>query len=220
MNYQKSGLLLQARRKDLNLTQKELADRIGVSDKTISKWECGKGLPDLEILSELCRVLGITVNDYVSGEIITSDAYSAAAEETIMKLLEENETNGKKGLFVQIVCGILAAVLGIFLLLITNFGVTWKTGAWYLDPLTLGIEFLCLAACLLLSGKLAKGETEIVAFCTKAAIPVGSFLSVFQIANALNSSMDALAAYGAVAVGCLPLLYALGITVLLLIIAK
>jgi len=220
MDYQKSGLFLQNRRKERNLTQKELAELIGVSDKTISKWECGKGIPDLEMLSELCKCLKITVNDYVSGQVIESSSYSAAAEENIMKLLEENKTNGKKGMYIQIICGVLVALMGILLLLVTNFGLTWAAAAWYLDPMTLGIELICLAACLLISGNLTKGRTEIIAFCRKAIIPLGGFLTLFQIANALNAQIDAAAAYGAVAVGTLPLLYALGIYMILLVIQR
>lgn len=216
MDYHKSGLFLQSRRKELSLTQRELAETIGVSDKTISKWECGKGIPDLEMLSELCKCLKITVNDYVSGEIVASGSYSMTAEENMMKLLVENKTKEKKGFWIQIICGLLLFIMGILLFLVTNFGFTWNEAAWFLDPMMFCIEIICLVAGVLISGNFAKGMDSILAFCRKAIIPLGAFLTVFQIANVLSWSVNAISAYSTIAIGCLPLLYALGIYIILL----
>ena len=64
-----TGAVIKALREKQNLTQRDLADRIGVSDKTISKWETGKGLPDITLLEPLARALGVSVTELLAGEI-------------------------------------------------------------------------------------------------------------------------------------------------------
>ena len=68
MDQKKTGEFIQQLRKAQGLTQKELADKLGISDKTVSKWETGNGLPDIASLSPLCKALGINVNELLSGE--------------------------------------------------------------------------------------------------------------------------------------------------------
>lgn len=70
---------------DGNLTQRQLADALSISDKTISKWECGKGLPEASLMLPLCEALDITVNDLLSGEKVFSTDYQKKAEENMMK---------------------------------------------------------------------------------------------------------------------------------------
>ncbi len=60
------GKFIAESRKSRNLTQRQLADALSISDKTISKWECGKGLPEISIMLPLCEALDITVNDLLS----------------------------------------------------------------------------------------------------------------------------------------------------------
>ena len=68
MEHYVTGAVIKALREKGNLTQKELADRIGVSDKTVSKWETGKGLPDITLLEPLAGALGVSVTELLSGE--------------------------------------------------------------------------------------------------------------------------------------------------------
>ena len=82
------GEFIQLSRKAKGFTQKELAEKINVSDKTISKWENGNSLPDTAMLSSLCRVLDISVNELLSGEKLPPKDYSKKAEENIMNLLQ------------------------------------------------------------------------------------------------------------------------------------
>ena len=63
-----TGAVIKALREKRNLTQKELADKIGVSDKTVSKWETGKGLPDITLLEPLAGALGVSVSELLAGE--------------------------------------------------------------------------------------------------------------------------------------------------------
>lgn len=96
MNPVKTGRFIAEKRKFHKLTQMQLADALNISDKTISKWECGKGFPEVSLMLPLCEKLGISVNDLLSGENITESDYQKKAEENIMSLVKENEENKKK----------------------------------------------------------------------------------------------------------------------------
>lgn len=90
MDQIKIGCFIAQRRRGLDLTQRQLADRLGISDKTVSKWERGNGFPEPSLLLPLCRELGITVNDLLSGEVVAPANYQQKAEENIMRILQEN----------------------------------------------------------------------------------------------------------------------------------
>ena len=77
------GRFIAESRKSRNLTQRQLADALSISDKTISKWECGKGLPEVSLMLPLCAALDITVNDLLSGEKVSSTDYQKKAEGNI-----------------------------------------------------------------------------------------------------------------------------------------
>lgn len=96
-------------RKTGGLTQRQLADELGISDKTVSKWECGNGLPEVSLMLPLCAALGITVNDLLSGERVAQADYQKKAEENMMELIRENAEN-KKRLALSLIC---AAITGI-----------------------------------------------------------------------------------------------------------
>ena len=81
MNQIKIGNFIAEVRKQQNMTQRELAEKIGVSDKTISKWETGKSMPELGYLQQLCETLQINVNELLSGERLSGDDYPRKAEE-------------------------------------------------------------------------------------------------------------------------------------------
>ena len=87
------GQFIQTLRKEKNLTQKELADKVGVSDKAVSKWETGRSMPDTSLLGPLCSELGISVNELLSAEKLPPENYAGKAEVTIMELLNENKNN-------------------------------------------------------------------------------------------------------------------------------
>ena len=86
MNQSNTGLFIQSIRKEKGLTQKELADRIGVSDKAVSKWETGRSMPDTSLLEPLCKELGISINELLIGESLPPEDYAKKAEVTIMNL--------------------------------------------------------------------------------------------------------------------------------------
>lgn len=117
MDQEKIGLFIASLRREAGLTQRELAEKLCVSDKAISKWECGKGLPEVSLMLPLCRVLGITVNELLSGERLESNAYKTRAEENMTALLRERTENKRKLLleFVVILITMLSSVTIILL---------------------------------------------------------------------------------------------------------
>lgn len=91
MDQVKIGKFIASCRKEKNMTQHQVADVLEISDKTISKWECGKGLPEVQFMIPLCDLLGINVNELLSGEKLSVDEYQKKAEENMMTLIQENE---------------------------------------------------------------------------------------------------------------------------------
>ena len=87
------GKFIAESRKSRKLTQRQLADALSISDKTISKWECGKGLPEVSLMLPLCEALDITVNDLLSGEKVSATDYEKKAEGNMISLMKENEEN-------------------------------------------------------------------------------------------------------------------------------
>lgn len=103
------GKFIAESRKSRNLTQRQLADALSISDKTISKWECGKGLPEISIMLPLCEALDITVNDLLSGERVSSTDYQKKAEGNMLNLMKENEENRKR-MALSIITGIITII--------------------------------------------------------------------------------------------------------------
>lgn len=73
MDLVKIGKYIAGKRKDLGMTQKQLAEKLGMSDKSVSKWETGVCLPDVSVYSELCQILGISINEFLAGEDIVRE---------------------------------------------------------------------------------------------------------------------------------------------------
>ena len=90
MNQEKIGKLIAECRKEKKLTQNELANMLGVSDKSVSKWENGKCLPDVSLYKTLCEILGITLNDFFAGEKIQEEEYRKVADENLLSALENS----------------------------------------------------------------------------------------------------------------------------------
>ncbi len=106
MNQIQIGKFIAASRKAQGLTQRQLADKLGISDKTVSKWERGKGLPEVSLMLPLCASLDITVNDLLSGERVSSTDYQKKAEENMMDLIEEN----KRWMLLSVICAVITVI--------------------------------------------------------------------------------------------------------------
>ena len=118
MDQVKIGKFIAECRKKANLTQMQLAEKLGITDRAISKWETGKSLPDSSIMLELCGMLGITVNDLLSGEVVTMDHYNKNLENNLLEMVRQKEQADKRLLSLEVFIGITATiVLFIFIFL-------------------------------------------------------------------------------------------------------
>lgn len=122
MNQEKTGKFISELRKGKNMTQRELADKIGVTDRAISKWENGRGMPDLSLMEPLCNELGISVNELLSGEKIEPKDYREKSEENILNTIEYTEKKIKKNsnIFKIIIASVIVLTVSLILLFITD----------------------------------------------------------------------------------------------------
>lgn len=117
MDQIKIGRFIAATRKEQNFTQRQLAEKLNISDKTVSKWECGNGLPEVSLMLPLCDALKINVNELLSGERLSDDNYHEKAEENVMDLIREKEESKKKIILSAMVAGLtIIAALPMFII--------------------------------------------------------------------------------------------------------
>lgn len=121
MDYNKIGKFITSERKANKLTQAKLAEKLFVSEKTISKWENGNGVPDTNILPKLCEIFNISLNELLNGERITNEDYVNRAEEKLLELQKVKEDCNKSLLSMEIVIGVLSITILLSLTLIASF---------------------------------------------------------------------------------------------------
>ena len=119
MDLLKIGKFIAAKRKSKNMTQSQLAERLCVTDRAVSKWECGRSLPDTSNILELCEILEINVNELLTGEELSMESYSKQAEANLLEAVKQKEESDKMLLRVEIVIG-LTGTISFFLLLIVG----------------------------------------------------------------------------------------------------
>ena len=88
MEQEKIGKFIQEKRKEKNLKQSDLAEKLGVSNRAVSKWENGLNMPDLSLFKPLCEILDISINELMSGEEIKEKDYQKKLEENIINVTE------------------------------------------------------------------------------------------------------------------------------------
>lgn len=141
MNYNKIGNFIATERKAKKLTQAKLAEKLFVSEKTVSKWENGKGIPDTSSLPKLCKILGVSLNELLSGEKIITDNNNEKNEQLLLNLTKELENKNKtiwQSMWVIMTVSIIALLAGISL---TSFLI--PKGIWQLvSILVLCVVFL------------------------------------------------------------------------------
>lgn len=116
MEQEKIGKFILQLRKEKGMTQKELAEKIGVTDRAISKWENGRGMPELSLMKTLCDELGISVNELLSGEKIEKEDYQEKLEENILNTIEYTS---KK---VERKTRVFQSAIGVLILLVVGLG--------------------------------------------------------------------------------------------------
>ena len=121
MNQIKIGKFIAECRKRNNLTQKQLAEKLNITDRAISKWENGKSMPDSSIMLDLCRELKINVNELLSGEMIEMKNYNESAEKNLLDMVKQKEETDKRLLTMEIVMGIITIIMYLILVMIASF---------------------------------------------------------------------------------------------------
>ena len=121
MDQQKIGRFIAERRKSKGFTQMQLAEKLSITDRAISKWETGKSLPDSAIMLELCDILGITVNDLLSGEVVSMENYKKELENNLISMVKEKEENDKRLLTLEWVIGSLSVFVIVIPVLLSAF---------------------------------------------------------------------------------------------------
>lgn len=121
MNQIKIGKFIAECRKKSNLTQMQLAEKLNITDRAISKWETGKSLPDSSIMLELCGILQITVNDLLSGEVVTMDNYNKELENNLLDMIRQKEQADKQLLSLEVFIGLTVSVIFMTLIFIASF---------------------------------------------------------------------------------------------------
>lgn len=111
MDQIKIGRFIAERRKKAGLTQFQLAERLNITDRAVSKWETGKSLPDSSIMLDLCGILDISVNDLLSGEVVTMDNYNKELENNLLEMVKQKEQADKRLLALEIFIGVTATVV-------------------------------------------------------------------------------------------------------------
>ena len=113
MDQIKIGKFIKECRNKNNLTQMQLAEKLGITDRAVSKWENGRAMPDSAIMLDLCKELKITVNDLLSGEVVSMNNYNENSEKIILEMVKEKEKNDKLLLRCEILMGVVC--IGVML---------------------------------------------------------------------------------------------------------
>ena len=121
MDYIKIGSFIESERKAKKLTQAKLAEKLFVSEKTISKWENGNGIPDTTTLPKLCEIFGITLNELLNGERISMENYTNKAEEKLLDMQKAKEESDKRLLLAECFVGFGASLYLFSMVFIASF---------------------------------------------------------------------------------------------------
>ncbi len=211
MEQEKIGKFISELRKEKGLTQKKLAEQLHITDKAVSKWECGYSLPDNAVMLELCEVLGISVNELLSGERLSSSDYNRKAEENIMTLIQEN-TEHKKRNKKQLALNALVVILlaGYFIWFVNASTSYHLQMRYFVDGAAFIVVTMLMLLMLVLSGQLkaffkifkyavrgcdddkkVENAKKAASFAVKSVLLSGGICSVIYFVNWMRCLDDA-----------------------------
>lgn len=121
MDQIKIGKFISLKRREKNITQCELAEMLGISDRAISKWENGVCMPDVSNIPKLCNILGITINDLFSGYVVDMKEIDKQMENNLLELAKQKEEADKKLLRAETFMTLVTIVFYVALVLMTSF---------------------------------------------------------------------------------------------------
>ena len=134
MNQVEIGKFIAKCRKEKKLTQAQLAEKLDITDRAVSKWETGKSMPDSSIMLELCEILGITVNELLSGEVVDTENYEKRINENLIALKRKDENNMSKNMIILIVFSI-TLLIGLLVCAICDIAISGDL-TWSLIPIS------------------------------------------------------------------------------------
>ena len=120
MDQIKIGKFIAECRRRNNLTQMQLAEKLNITDRAISKWENGKAMHDSSIMLELCSELKISVNELLSGEVLEMNNYNEKVEQNLFEMVKQKEESDKRLLTMEIIIGVLISIVFFALILIAS----------------------------------------------------------------------------------------------------
>ena len=121
MDQIKIGKFIAECRKKNDLTQMQLAEKLNITDRAISKWENGKAMPDSSIMLDLCNELKISVNELLSGEVLEMNSYNEKMEQNLIDMVRQKKASDKRLLKMEIVIGVLISIVFFALIFIASF---------------------------------------------------------------------------------------------------
>lgn len=145
MEQQKIGKFIAECRKEKGLTQVQLAEQLGITNRAVSKWENAKSMPDVSVMTSLCEILDISVNELLSGEKIKMEDYKAKAEANLTELQRKQETVRKAKKWRNIVL-----VVVVILASVSHFAINY----YYPNNKNTGMGLVIALAYLILYGSL------------------------------------------------------------------
>ena len=178
MDQIKIGAFIAARRKAAGLTQLELAERLGITDRAVSKWETGRAMPDAALMLDLCQILAITVNDLLCGEVVTMEKYDKKMEQNLLLMTEQKQAADKRLLRLETAMGFVC--LGVLLALAAIAAYVPMQEWLRLTLIGIGVAPLLVAAPFMIKIEQAAGYYE-CARCHHRYVP--QYKSVFIAAH-------------------------------------
>lgn len=121
MDQIKIGRFIKQKRKEKGMTQSKLAEKLGVTDRAISKWENGNCMPDSGIIADLCKILNVTINDLFSGEVVDMKDNEKKLEENLLEITKLKQDREKQLMNLEIFIGILAAMVFLICAFVASF---------------------------------------------------------------------------------------------------
>ncbi len=177
MNQTETGKFIARCRKEQNLTQAQLAEKLNITDRAVSKWETGKCMPDSSIMLELCGILGITVNELLSGEEMemgkNDGTYEKKADENLLILKRRDENNINRNVVISIIfsCTLL---IGAAVCVICDLAITGRL-TWSLIPVS-----SILFAWVILFPVMMFGKKGILGGCISVSIFIFPYLYILS----------------------------------------
>lgn len=121
MDQVKIGKFIAECRRKKKITQAQLAEKLNITDRAISKWETGKGMPDSSIMLELCSELEINVNELLSGEVIEMNDYNLKAEENLLEMKKQKEEADRQMLNLEVIIGYISSITFLVLVFVASY---------------------------------------------------------------------------------------------------